>query len=56
MEEKVKFQGIFRDKFAEKLADFVGISREFWGVNFTKKQSVKTADFVVIFKAKFARN
>ena len=31
MEEKVKFRGIFRDKFAEKLADFVEISREFSG-------------------------
>ena len=28
-EKKVKFRGIFRDKFAEKMADFVGISREF---------------------------
>ena len=31
MEEKVKFRGIFRDKFAEKLADFVEILREFSG-------------------------
>ena len=31
MEEKVKFCGIFRDQFTEKLADFVGISREFRG-------------------------
>ena len=28
-EKKVKFRGIFRDKFAEKTADFAGISREF---------------------------
>ena len=28
-EKKVKFCGIFRDKFAEKMADFTGISREF---------------------------
>ena len=27
--KKVKFRGILRDKFAEKTADFVGISREF---------------------------
>ena len=27
--KKVKFCGIFRDKFAEKTADFAGISREF---------------------------
>ena len=40
------------------------ISRDFWGqicgkigANFTEKQSVKkTADFVVIFRANFARN
>ena len=30
-EEKVKFYGIFRDKFAEKLANFVVISLEFSG-------------------------
>ena len=29
MEEKAKFRGIFRDKFAENSANFVGISREF---------------------------
>ena len=28
---KVKFRGIFRDKFVEKSADFAGISQEFWG-------------------------
>ena len=27
--KKVKFRGIFRDKFAEKTADFAGISLEF---------------------------
>ena len=26
--KKVKFHGIFRDKFAEKTADFAGISRK----------------------------
>ena len=29
--KKVKFRGIFRGKFVEKTADFVGISREFSG-------------------------
>ena len=29
--KKVKFCGIFRDKFEEKTADFTGISREFRG-------------------------
>ena len=33
--KKVKFQGIFRDRFAEKLADFTGI----FGANFAEKQS-----------------
>jgi len=27
--KKVKFSGMFRDKYAEKTADFAGISREF---------------------------
>ena len=27
--KKVKFRGIFNDKFAEKMADFAGISQEF---------------------------
>ena len=43
----MKFRRIFGDKFAEKSADFTGISLEFSG---------QTADFVVIFKANFARN
>ena len=30
-EKKNKFRGIFGDKFAEKTADFAGISREFSG-------------------------
>ena len=30
-EEKVKFYGIFRDKFAEKLANFAVILLEFLG-------------------------
>ena len=40
---KVKFRGIFRDKFAGKSVDFAGV----FGANFTEKQSV-------IFKANFA--
>ena len=35
--KKVKFCRIFRDKFAEKLANFMGIL----GVNFADKQSIK---------------
>ena len=62
------FRGIFRGKFAEKSADFAGfsreksqnsqknrpISREISGGNFTKKQSVKTADFAGFFGGKFS--
>ena len=48
-EEKVKFWGIFRDKFAEKLADFAGV----FGKNFTKKQSVKNGRFCGYFQGKF---
>ena len=46
--KKVKFREIFRDKFAKKSANFTGIL----GENFAKKhaQSVKTVDFVVIFR------
>ena len=40
----------------EKLADFVGILLEFSEQTSPKKQSVKTAHFVIIFKANFARN
>ena len=44
---------IFRDKIAEKSANFAGI----FEANLAGKQSVKkTADFVVIFRANFARN
>ena len=35
--KKVKFRRIFKDKFAEKLANFTGI----FGVNFADKQSIK---------------
>ena len=45
LRKKVKFCGSFRDTFLEKLANFAGIFR----ANFTLKQLVKTADFVVIF-------
>ena len=50
--KKVKFCRIFRDKFAEKSADFAGIFK----VNFAEKQSVKMADFVLIFRANFTSN
>ena len=36
-QKKVKFRGIFRDKFIENLTDFVGISRKF-----SKKKKKKT--------------
>ena len=39
--KKVKFRGIFRDKFAEQSADFVGNFR----ANFAKKQSLKKRQF-----------
>ena len=44
MEEKAKFRGIFRNKFAENLANFVGISREF---------QVKNGWFCGYFQRKF---
>ena len=34
--KKVKFRGILRDKFVEKLADFMGILREFSGQTLPK--------------------
>ena len=46
--KKVNFHRITRDKFAKKSANFTGTLR----ANFTEKQSVKTADFVVIFREK----
>ena len=44
--KKVKFRGIFSDKFAEKSADF----RIIFLANVVEKQSVKKADFVVILR------
>ena len=45
------FCGIFRDQFAEKSADFMGI----FGANFfTKKQSVKNSWFCGYFQGKFS--
>ena len=49
MEKKVKFCGIFRDKIAEKSADFAGFRENFWGKLGWKAINKKTADFVVIF-------
>ena len=48
-QEKVKFRGIFRDKFAEKSADCTGV----FGANFTEKQSVKNGRFCGYFQGKF---
>ena len=45
MKKRVKFRGIFRDKFAEKLADFMGV----FGANFAEKQSVKNSRFCGYF-------
>ena len=45
-EEKVKFYGIFRDKFAEKLANFAVISLEFSGQTSPKSNYKKTADLM----------
>ena len=46
--KKVKFHRISGDKFAKKSANFTGTL----GANFAEKQSLKTADFVVIFREK----
>ena len=51
-QKKVKFHGIFRGKFAKKSTDFVGI----FGTNLAANQSVKKADFVVIFRENFVRD
>ena len=50
--KKVKFRGIFSDKFAEKSADF----RIIFLANIVEKQSVKNGRFCGYFKANFARN
>ena len=39
----------FRDKFAEKSADFAGV----FGANFTEKQSAKNGRFCGYFQGKF---
>ena len=48
-DEKVKFGGIFRDRFAEKSADLAGV----FGANFTEKESVKNGRFCGYFQGKF---
>ena len=48
-QKKVKFLRMFRDKLAEKSADFVGI----FGVNFADKQSIKYGCFCGNFLGKF---
>ena len=50
--KKSHFAGFFRDKFAENRPIFAGV----FGANHRKAIGKKTADFVVIFKANFARN
>ena len=49
VEGKVKFGGIFRDKFAEKSANFAGV----FGANFTKKESIKNGWFRGYFQGTF---
>ena len=49
--KKVKFRGIFRDKFEEKTVDFM----EKFRTNFTAKQWLKKANCAEIFWANFAR-
>ena len=51
MGKKVKFHGNFRDKFGEKLTDFMAILWEFSRQTSPKSNLKKTADFVVIFRA-----
>ena len=46
------FWGQIRGKIGRSHDNFAGV----FAANFPKKQSVETADFVVIFKANFARN
>ena len=45
----VKFHGIFRDKFAEKTADFAGIFK----ASFAEKRLVKNGQFRESFPSKF---
>ena len=49
LERKSQISRIFRDKFAEKSADFAGV----FGANFTEKQSVKNGRFCGYFQGKF---
>ena len=53
---KSQISGDFRDKLAEKSANFAVISQEFSGQTSPKRIRKKKANFVVIFKANFARN
>ena len=52
--KKVKFFGIFRDKFMEKTADFTGISLEFSTPIWLKNNWYRTAGFVRASRANFA--
>jgi len=51
----VKFCGIFKDKFTDKTADFVGNLWEFSGqISLRNDRQKMAADFVGIFWANFA--
>ena len=47
--KKVKFRGIFRDKFTEKTADFAGI----FEASFAEKRLIKNGRFCESFPSKF---
>ena len=52
--KKIKFRGIFRVKFAEKTANFAGISREFSRPVPAEKRLVKNGQFRGASRANFA--
>ena len=54
--KKSNFAAFFVIKFADKLANFVGILQEFLRQTSPKSNRQTTADFVVIFRANFAGN
>lgn len=55
-ERKGNFYGIFREKFAEKSADFAEQLQEFSKQTSLKKGWYKNTDFVGIFRTNFAGN
>ena len=52
--KKVKFPKMFRNKFGEKMAYFVGNSRTFSGQISLRNDQSETTNFVEIFWANFA--